>query len=168
MCTLAWPTYDKNAWQTNMSWVSHAFINTVADWSEIKICQTSLLGKSIFPNVFVKATNICEKRLFSSLVGIVFFFHRFSPSPSLSHNFKSVFIFSVVSLACLYALSIFNKCRHFIVAHCRQLYSRNSVYLSLHLAPIPLFSSTNDAFSATCDVCVGLKVQIPWDIPTRF
>ena len=61
MCTLAWPTYDKNAWQANMSWVSRAFINAVADWSEIKTCQTSVLGKSIFPNVFVKASNICEK-----------------------------------------------------------------------------------------------------------
>ena len=44
-----------------MSGVSRAFINAVADWSEIKTCQTNLLGKSIFPNVFVKASNICEK-----------------------------------------------------------------------------------------------------------
>ena len=44
-----------------MSRVSRAFINAVADWSEIKTCQTSLLGKSIFPNVFVKASNICKK-----------------------------------------------------------------------------------------------------------
>ena len=44
-----------------MSRVSRAFINTVADWSEIKTCQTGLLGKSIFPNVFVKASNICKQ-----------------------------------------------------------------------------------------------------------
>ena len=47
---------------------------------------------------------------------IFFFFHGFSPSPSLSHNFRSVFIFCVVSLAqflCFFV--IFNICRHFIV-----------------------------------------------------
>ena len=32
---------------------SHSFINAVADWSEMKTCQTSLLGKSIFSQVFV-------------------------------------------------------------------------------------------------------------------
>ena len=32
---------------------SHSFVNAVADWSEMKTCQTSLLGKSIFSQVFV-------------------------------------------------------------------------------------------------------------------
>ena len=41
----------------------------------------------------------------------------------------------IFSMLALYALSIFNKCRHFIVARCRQLYSRNSVYLSLQFGP---------------------------------
>ena len=59
----------------------------------------------------------------------IFFFHGFSPSPSLSHNFRSVFIFSVVSLASsLYALSLINV--YVISLLFRPLYSRNSVYLS--------------------------------------
>ena len=31
---------------------SHAFINAFADWSVMKTCQTSLLGKPIFSQVF--------------------------------------------------------------------------------------------------------------------
>ena len=59
----------------------------------------------------------------------IFFFHGFSPSPSLSHNFRSVFIFSVVSLASsLYALSLINV--DLISLLFRPLYSRKSVYLS--------------------------------------
>ena len=43
----------------------------------------------------------------------------------------------------------------------RRLYSRNSVYLSLQFGPYSVIFFENDAFSATCDVCVGLKPVKP-------
>ena len=66
-----------------------------------------------FPHIFKEL----EVKTVQFLGGeCMFILSRTSPSPSVSHNVRTVFIFSAVSLASsLYTLSIFNKCRHFIV-----------------------------------------------------
>ena len=47
MCTLAWSTVLMTRMCDRPTWVefSHTFINVVANWSEMKTCQTSLLDQ---------------------------------------------------------------------------------------------------------------------------
>ena len=66
---------------------------------------------------------------------------------------------------------LFLICRHFIVA--QAIFLQKHGFLGLQFSSHSLFSSENNAFSATCDVCRKLVKLVLWskyheNICTRF
>ena len=80
---------------------------------------------------------------------------------SISHKFRSV------SSSLLYSEIIMFVCSDYfwyadISLLLRRFFSRNTVFLGLQFSSYSLFSSENNAFSATCDVCRKLVKLVFW------